>query len=129
MEALAAVRGVAQQNFVGGAFFRTNAEQPLDGAFRQVDDLLDALQELWRFALIGEPFVALARNEVRGIAFGQENEIGIKRTVIGTNTDDTAVVANQAFNRGVVQKRNPVAERELGDVMVVDRPQDGVTVA
>ena len=83
------------------AFVRAEAKDALDGAFRHVDHLLDALEEFGSLSRVSEALIAFARNQVGGVTLGQEDQVGIKRSALGGDTDDSRAVADQAFGRGV----------------------------
>src|SRR5437899_11561795 len=97
MQIAAAEAAIANENFVSGAFVPVQPKNPLDGAFRHVDHLLDALEKFGRLSRIGEALVAFARDQVGGVTFGKEDQIGIKRSALGADADDSSAVADQAF--------------------------------
>ena len=128
-ETVAAQCAVAQQQLIGSPFLRTDAEDFFDRAGRHVDYLLDALQEMDCFALIGEGLVALARDEMGGVPFRQEGQVRINRPAVRAGADDAALVPNQTLGGGTVEQGNPQAHGDLPEVMIVDRPEDGVAMA
>jgi len=52
-------------------------------------NLLDALEKFGRLSRIGEALVAFARDQVGGVTLGQEDQIGIKRSALGADADDS----------------------------------------
>src|SRR5205823_1657881 len=108
---------------------RLDAEALLDDARRQLDHLLDALEELRRLVRVHEALVTLARDQVGGVALGEERQIGVQRPAISADADHAAALADQALGGGAGEQGDTVPQGDLGEMMVVDRPQDGVAVA
>ena len=73
--------------------------------------------------------VPFFRDELRGVALGEEHDIGVNRAAVGVDADDVAViVAEQAVDRGFRQDFGPERFGEFGQIMVVGRTEDGVAV-
>src|SRR5439155_26287146 len=128
MQIAAAEAAIANENFVSGAFVRAKAKDALDGAFRHVDNLLDALEKFGRLSRISEALIAFARDQVGGVTLGQEDQIGIKRSALGADADDSRAVADQAFGRGVGEDGHAMTYRCLSEVMIVNGPQDRIAM-
>src|SRR5437899_136109 len=125
MDRPAAQSTIAQQKLVGYSLLGPNAEAFFNGARRQLDYLLDAVKKFGRFALIGEALVSLARHEVRGIPLGQKDQIGIERSALSVNADHPPLIPNQALGRGGTEQGHALTLSNLGQMMIVDRPQNG----
>ena len=119
---------VAQEDFERGALARRQLEDVFEVIRIDLDDFLDALKKMRR-AGFSRAFVAFLRNEVRGVAFGEKDDIGVNRATVGVHADDVVVViAQQSIHSGF--RQNVRAERlgELGKIMVIGRAQDSVAV-
>src|SRR5207237_1835023 len=128
-EILAAQGAIPKQQLIGDPFLRTDAEDFFDRAGRHVDYLLDALQKMHCFALIGKRLVPLAGDEMGGIPFRQEGQIRVKRPAVRAGADDAALVTNEALGGRAVEQGNTQADGDLPEVMIVDGPEDGVAIA
>ena len=121
-------RAVAQEDFEGRAFALRQLERVLDVIGVDLDDFLDALQEMRR-AGFDVALVTFFRDELRGVALGEEHDIGVDRAAIGVDADDVAVVvAEQAVDGGFRENLGAERFREFGEVMVVGGAEDGVAV-
>ena len=78
-------------------------------ALLQVEHLLDALQEFRPLAALTRALVALARHQVRGVALGQEHEVGIEWTAMRRDTNDAFLLADEAFRRRAGEQGDPVS--------------------
>ena len=121
-------RAVAQQDFEGGAFAFWQRERVLDVIGVDLDDFLDALEEMRR-AGVGGAFVAFLRDELRCVAFGEEHHVGIDGATVGMNADDAVVlVAEQAVDRRLRENVRAERFREFGEVVIVGGAQNGVAI-
>src|SRR5262245_42054884 len=66
---------------------------------------------------------------MRCVALGKEDEIGIKCATVGADADDPAAVADQAFCGSCRKDGDAVPQGNLGEMMIVDGPKHGVTMA
>ncbi len=66
---------------------------------------------------------------MRRVALRQENQLAVDRTAIGMHADDPLAAANQSVHRCLGQVADAESPGVLGEVAVVDRPQDRVAVA
>src|SRR5207245_8106634 len=69
-----------------------------------------------------------ARDQVGGVTLGQEDQIGIKRSALGADANDSWAVPDQAFGRGVGEDGHPMTYRCLSEVMIVNGPQDRIAM-
>ncbi len=66
---------------------------------------------------------------MRRIAFGEKHDIGICRAALGMHADHASVVTNQTLDGRLARQHDAVLPGDLGEVAVVDRPQDRVAGA
>src|SRR5262249_19292837 len=118
MNVPAAERAVADQHFIGDAFFGSDMEGLFNSARRQLNDLLDALKKLGSLALVGIALIAFPGDQMRGVPLGQECEISIKWAAVGADTDDSAFLADQALGGGLIEDGHAELGGNLGKVVI-----------
>jgi len=121
-------RAVAQEDFEGRAFALRQVERVLDVIGIDLDDFLDALQEMRRagFDVALVPFFG---DELRRVALGEKHDISVNRAAVGVDANDVAVVvAKQTVDGGFREDLGAEGLGEFSEIMVVGGAQDGVAV-